>query len=147
MKPSTRRLGRGLGAFLDFGPAGDDGRTQVSDVISSESATSVIETSGPAATRVPAPPPVARAPVVAAARALAPTQSTLPLRAPAQAPSPALAPAPRPVAAPLLASERPVVAPAPAPAPAAAQPEPVDDDCAFVDDIVVGLTFPDVELD
>jgi hypothetical protein len=103
MKPPVRRLGRGLGAFLDFGPAGEDGTAFVADALGGSGA-SVLETSAPAP--VPAPPRLD----------------------------------PRP--APSAVSPRPsIVAPAaPPPVPSAA------DDAAFVDDVVEGLSFPEVDL-
>ena len=63
MKSTTRRLGRGLGAFLDFGPAGEDGAAFVADSLAAET-TSILETSA----AVPPPP----APVPAPARVLLP---------------------------------------------------------------------------
>jgi hypothetical protein len=98
MKPPVRRLGRGLGAFLDFGPAGEDGTAFVADALTARGA-SVLETSAPA-TPVPRPEP-RPAPVAVAAR-----------------PS--------------------IVAP---PAP------PPPDDRPFVDDVVLCLTFPEVDLE
>jgi hypothetical protein len=125
MKPAARRLGRGLGAFLDFGPAGEDGAAFVSEAIEAR-APSVLETSAtpvaPAAPSPPAPPraaPPPAPPPPAAAR-------------PQSAPVPAPAPAPAPRAS----------APAAPAAPAIASDEP-----AFVDDVVFGLTFGDVELE
>lgn len=101
MKPPARRLGRGLGAFLDFAPADETGATRVSDVIADAQATSVLETSNAAS-----PPP---API---------------------APTPRAVPVPPP--------------PAPAPAPRA---EPVAEPSAFVDEVVLDLSFPEVELE
>ena len=107
MKQSARRLGRGLGAFLDFGPAGGETAAYAPGT-AEEGAKSVLETSAPAPR-------------------------------PAQPPAPAgLEPAPR-------------VLPAP-PAPRVER-EPVQareiapENAAFVDEIVGGLTFPDVELE
>ncbi len=104
MKPPVRRLGRGLGAFLDFGPAGEDGTAYVADALDARGA-SVLETS--------------------------------------EAPVPVVRPEPRqvPVAAPPRAA-----APAPAPAPPPPSPPPADDR-GFVDDVVLDLSFPEVELD
>jgi len=120
MKSPSRRLGRGLGAFLDFGPEGDDGATRVERAVAAGDATSVLETS--AQTPVPPSPPARPAP-------------TKPVAAPAAA-----APVTPPVAIPPAAKP---VAPAPPPAPVV---QDMQDD-AFIDDVVVGLSFPDVELE
>jgi hypothetical protein len=104
MKPTTRRLGRGLGAFLDFGPAGEGGAAYASESPAAET-TSILETS------VAPPAPTPRAPVPA----------------PVRTPAPVAPPAKQ-------------VAPPPPLAVAA-------DDCAFIDDLVAPLTFPDVELE
>lgn len=133
MRTPSRKLGRGLGAFLDFGPAEGDGAARVSDAIGGKETTSVLETSAPAAPK-PAPaaakPAPAPPPAVVATTALAPT------------PPPALpvivAPSPPPA---------PVVPPPPAPPVPAPPPAPVANDSPFIDDEVVGLTFPDVELE
>ena len=100
----TRRLGRGLSAFLDFEPAGDDGAARVSDVITAPEATSVLETSTAAPPRI-----VTVAP---------PTKLSAP---------------------PAVAAPAPVAVPEPVP--------PADDEAAFIDDLVLGLAFPDVELE
>ncbi len=92
MKPPARRLGRGLGAFLDFGPVGPDGVARLPEA-SAESAA--------------APPP---------------------------APAPAAPPAPEPPPSPV------------APPPVAETPA-APDESSFDDDMVVGLAFPDVELE
>jgi hypothetical protein len=114
MKPGAKRLGRGLGAFLDFGPEGDEGGAYV-PVAASEDSTSVLETSTPAAAPAPAKAPAA----------------------PVPAPSPP--PAPRLTAPP---------PPPPPPAPPRREPEPARPAAVvFEDEIVGGLTFPDVELD
>ena len=126
MKPSTRRLGRGLGAFLDFGPAGQEASAYLPGAAGDE-AQSVLETS-------------TQHPTAAADR---------PVTAPAPAPRTALAPAPAQVpvrvAPPLATPPTPVVrrvTPEPAQAPR-------DDtrDAPFFDEIVGGLTFPDVDLE
>ena len=115
MKPAARRLGRGLGAFLDFGPAGDDGAAHVSEVIGAPEATSILETSAPAPKPSPPPKPV----------------------------PPALRPAARPVPA----AAAPPSPPKPVPAaPQAAKPA-AEEEPAYVDEEVVGLSFPDVELE
>jgi len=157
MKPTTRRLGRGLGAFLDFGPSGEDGAAFVSGAITAD-ATSILETSVaspgrprgpvPAIARQPVPAPVPVAAPVAAAPAPVEDESlfideyiddfvdvVVPI--PAAAPEPVTAPAP-------------VAAPAPA-APVvtriAPEPQPIAaDDNVFIDDVVAPLSF-DVDLE
>jgi hypothetical protein len=71
MKPPARRLGRGLGAFLDFGPASEDGAARVADALET---TSVLETSETPPPVVPTPPAkvvAAPVPVVVAVPAAA----------------------------------------------------------------------------
>lgn len=106
MKPPVRRLGRGLGAFLDFGPAGEDGTAFVADALEARGA-SVLETSAPAAPPAPAP-----------------------------------APPPQPRPAPVAPTPQASVAVAPV-----ARPDSPRDDRAFVDDVVEGLSFPEVDLE
>jgi hypothetical protein len=159
MKPTTRRLGRGLGAFLDFGPSGADGAAFVPDAIRAD-ATSILETSV-------APPARALAPVVVRqpAPAPAPVSPPAPVAAPASpriadvpppelddsvfidvyiddvvAPLPVAAPAPAPVVVPAPAATR--IAPAPPP-----EPPPAADDNVFIDDVVAPLSFGDVDLE
>jgi hypothetical protein len=120
MKSSSKRLGRGLGSFLDFGPADEDGTARVERVIASQDATSVLETSAQSAARRSPPPTPAK---------------------PAAAVAPRVAVAPAPVAPP-----PPPAASAP-PAPAPAAPALVVDDALFIDDVVEGIAFPDVELE
>ena len=116
MTTPSRRLGRGLGAFLDFGPADGDGAARVFDAIAAAEAKSILETSA----QVAPPKPV---PVAAKPQPVPVTAKQSPVAPPKSVP----------------------VAPKPAPAPV---PEPpAADDSAFIDDIVVGLSFPDVELE
>src|SRR6516225_3027699 len=76
MKSPSRRLGRGLGAFLDFGPADEDGAARIEGVLAAADATSIIETSAEpvprkhSPTETPARRPVTTvAPPIAAAPA------------------------------------------------------------------------------
>ena len=66
MKSPTRRLGRGLGAFLDLRPVGEDGAAFVSDSRTAETA-SILDAS------VAPPEPSPPAPVPRAAKPIAPT--------------------------------------------------------------------------
>lgn len=160
MKPPARRLGRGLGAFLDFDPKGDDGEAFVEDAIGG--ATSVLQTSTNSAETNPvrAAPTVARVAAPAAAAAVAPPPAPR-VTAP---PPPPPAPEPEPEFAfiddvivtdeEFVAEPEPApVAPQPAPraaAPAPPPPPPVDEsapDSAFLDEeIVTGISFPEVDL-
>jgi hypothetical protein len=132
MKPPTRRLGRGLGAFLDFGPAGEDGAAFVAESLASD-AESILETSAEARP-APAPAPAPPARVVAAAAPVVPAPPPA-----ARIVTPPPAPPAQPAAAPPVV---PVAAPAPPPAPPA-----LADEGVFIDDVVVALTFTDVELE
>jgi hypothetical protein len=125
MKPTTRRLGRGLGAFLDFAPAGEDGAARVGEMIASAEATSVLETSAPR-------PPVRSAVVQVVATVVV------------TAPAPLSPAAPAPVAAPVERAPPPIAKAAPV---APVDEAPVLDDALFLDDVVVGLSFGDVELE
>jgi hypothetical protein len=167
MKSPSRRLGRGLGAFLDFGPADEDGAARIEGVLSAGDATSVIETSAAPVPRkhspVAKPAPRSVVPAVAAA---APTPAPAPVAAaavvapapeeplfddefvvadglfgdaePAAAEVTAVAEVPAVPKAPVVAVQEPV---------AAAEPATVVDDSVFIDDVVGGLAFPDVELE
>ena len=166
MKPTTRRLGRGLGAFLDFGPSGEDGAAFVSGAITAD-ATSILETSVASPVRAPAPAPaVARQPAPAPVPVPAPAAPVTPRFVPAPPPvadepefiddvffddvmeQPTVAApvtAPAPVAAPV-----PVVAPAPvaqAPTRLPPEPPPATDDDVFIDDVVAPLSFGDIDLE
>ncbi len=112
MKAPARRLGRGLGAFLDFGEPDEDGAARVERVIAAADAPSVLETSA----NGPPPKPAPRAAV------------------------------PKPVPPPPARVDPPAAPPAAAP-PVPKPTAPAADDAAFIDDVVVGLTFPDVELE
>jgi hypothetical protein len=169
MKTPARRLGRGLGAFLDFDPKGDDGEAFVEDAIGG--AASVLQTSTTSAETAPSRivVPAARAPAPAVASPVAAPQSvgrapappppaprvTVPPPPPAAEPAPEFAfvddvfvtgdefvSEPEPAAPPPAPR---VAAPAPPPAPA---PEPVSDS-AFLDDeiVVTGISFPEVDLE
>jgi hypothetical protein len=121
MKTPARRLGRGLGAFLDFDPAGDDGEAFIEDAIGGAKA-SVIQTSTTSADL-----PVRAAPVAA------------------RAPAPAAPPPPAPAAPPPVARV-PVPRVAVPPAPPAEVREP---ELPFFDDVIVtDISFEDeaVEL-
>ena len=159
MKSPSRRLGRGLGAFLDFGPADEDGAARIEGVLSAADATSIIETSAepvprkhsPTETRTRRPaPPVAPPPAAPAAAAVVTT--------PAPTPEPVFVDdvlfvdEPVVVSGPIVVREpvavvQPVAPPAPAPAPLRESAPVVDDSSLFVDDVVGGLAFPDVELE
>jgi hypothetical protein len=158
MKPPARRLGRGLGAFLDFDPKGDDGEAFVEDAIGG--AASVLQTSTTSAETAPSRivVPAARAAAPAAAAPAPPPPAprvTVPPPPPAAEPAPEFAfvddvfvtgdefvsepepPAPPPAPR--------VAAPAPPPAPA---PEPVSESGFLDDDIIVtGISFPEVDLE
>ncbi len=150
-----RRLGRGLGSFLNFAPAGEDGAPHVVEALTDPAATSILSVSTlpppeapapaprrPAPVPPPPPPPAPPPPRVqqpVAVRETVPVQTQLVfvdeivvtdfVEAPVAEVPPPSPPPPPPV---------PVrVAQAPAQAPA----EP-----AF-DDMVVGLSFPDIELE
>src|SRR5262245_28162847 len=121
MKQPTRRLGRGLGAFLDFDPAGDDGEAFIEDGI--RGAASVLKTSTPAAELVSA-----RAAPLAA---FTPVRGAAPA---ARTPAPAAAPPTPRVSAP--------------PAPVAARepdPEPIQEMLFVDDEIVTGISFSEEE--
>ncbi len=172
---ANRRLGKGLDALLDLQPAGDDGSARVSEAVEGSSDRSVLSTSVPRAERtiqrrashrpvavVKTPSAAVRAPAVAAA-----PPTVAPPPAPAAPPPPPLqfqlfdppllpAPAvvPEPPASVAASPERSCEAPAPPPsadpAPSAAPPpvpSPADEGSAFLDDAVVGLAFPEVDLD
>src|SRR5262245_54051662 len=122
MKPPARRLGRGLGAFLDFDPAGDDGEAFIEDGI--RGATSVLKTSTPAAELV-------------SARA-APLAACMPVKTAApRASAPVAAPPAPPPPAPGVA--------APAPPVVVREPEPVQE-MLFVDDEIVIDDSPPAEV-
>ena len=126
MKPSTRRLGRGLGAFLDFGPEGQEASAYVPGGTSDE-AKSVLETS----TQSPAPP----------------------AERPVPPPAPVLRAISSPTPAPVPVRVAPPATPAPAPVVRRVEPEPEQapragaEDSPFIDEIVGGLTFPDVDFE
>jgi hypothetical protein len=170
MKPPARRLGRGLGAFLDFDPAGDDGEAFIEDAIGG--AASVLQTSTTAAETVPAraAAPAARAPAPVAVRAPEPpapvreavrerppepaeeagfvddeivTGISLSAAVPVAPPPAPRAPAPVPAVA--------VRAPEP-PAPVRdsvreSPPEPEEKPAFLDDEIVTGISFPEVDLE
>ena len=170
MKTPARRLGRGLGAFLDFDPAGDDGEAFIEDAIGG-SKSSVLQTSTTSGDTVPAraAPSPSRAPASVAQQpaAAAPPPAprvTVPPPPPAEEPAsdspffddeivadlsfvddtleaPA-PPAPPPVAARVAVPDPQRAAPAsPAPAQAASESGFLDDE------VVTGIAFPEVDLE
>ena len=170
MKTPARRLGRGLGAFLDFDPAGDDGEAFIEDALGGAKA-SVIQTSTTSADALPrrAPPVAARTPAPAAAppvpAAPPPVQRVVvpPPPPPVEVREPELpffddvivtdisfdddvpvevAPSPPPQRA--VVPEPPRAASAPPPPP---EREPVCHSGFVDDEIVTGIAFPEVDLE
>ncbi len=159
MKNPGRRLGRGLGAFLDFDPAGDDGAAFIADALNggTKPLLQTSTTSGEAKP-VRVAPPAARAPAPVAPppapRVIVPPPVPLP------EPQPefefvddvivtddefVLEPEPAP-AAPTPAPRAAAPAPPPPPPPAPA-PEPVSESSFLDEEIVTGIAFPEVDLE
>ena len=171
MKTPARRLGRGLGAFLDFDPAGDDGEAFIEDALGGAKA-SVIQTSTTPADAVLSraalvaartPAPVAPPPPAPAAPPPAPRITVPPAPQPADVREPELpffddvivtdisfdddvpelAPPPPPQRVPV--QEPPRAAEPPPPPPPAREPP---SQSGFLDEeFVTGIAFPEVDLE